>query len=525
MVEDTRSQAPTATETPILRVASVSKTFPGTKALDDVSFSIRAGEVHALVGTNGSGKSTLIKVLAGFYHADPGSEAWVDGEPFHVTGRATLHSDALRFVHQDLGLVLELNTLDNLALHGGFQRSRMGRIDWRAQRRVTEELLAPFDLTLDVMRPLSEASPVERTVVAIAAALQGWQTDRGVLVLDEPTAVLPPHEVTRLFKIINDLRRRGTSVLYVSHRLDEIFELADRVTVLRGGRHIVTEPMEHVTKSSLVAAMLGVEMEADYRADVQTDLHTDVVMEVRHLFGRFSRDVSLSVRRGEILGLAGLAGSGREEVPYALAGALPYPVEGEVRMPDVDPEWKPAGNTKGLALAFVPADRGTEGVIDGLTVAENITLSVLDKVGRGWFLSKRSEAKFADEWAGRLSVKMADSSDPVATLSGGNQQKVLIGRCLATKPEVLVLCEPTAGVDIGARRGIYELLAEQSRQGLAVIVSSTDLDDLLTICTRVLVFQRGVVTHEFRDDGIVEYSLVHAVEGLEETEADSGSVE
>jgi len=507
-----------ATQSPILEIRSMSKTFPGTRALDDVSFDVVDGEVHALVGTNGSGKSTLIKVLAGFHPADEGTHVSVAGEPINVTGHTPVRSAALRFVHQDLGLVLELDVLDNLALHGGFARSKTGGINWREQRRMAAELLAPFEIGIDIDRPLAEAAPVERTVVAIVGALQGWNAERGVLVLDEPTAVLPPDEVARLFDIIKGLRSRGISVLYVSHRLDEIFEVADRVTVLRGGRRIMTENVSSVTKAGLINSMLGKEMSIDFRVEVPVEQDANTVLEVRDLRGHFADGVSFQLRRGEILGLAGLAGSGREEIPYALAGALSYAIHGQVRMPASSADWKSIGDTGSLDLAFVPADRGTEGIVDGLTVAENLSLSVLGDVGSSWFISKRSERKFVDEWASKLQVKMADSADQIATLSGGNQQKVLIGRCLATKPDVLILSEPTAGVDVGARRGIFELLTEQARQGLAVIVASTDLDDMLSICSRVLVFQHGVVTHELEGDAIKEDILVGAVEGLDPTE-------
>ena len=516
MTESTSGEV--ASREPILEIRSMSKTFPGTRALDDVSLDVYDGEIHALVGTNGSGKSTLIKVLAGYHPADEGSHVAIAGVAINVTGHTPVRSSALRFVHQDLGLVLELDVLDNLALHGGFARTRSGAINWREQRRLAEELLAPFEVDIDIDRPLAEAAPVERTVIAIIAALQGWNAERGVLVLDEPTAVLPPNEVARLFTIIKGLRARGISVLYVSHRLDEIFEIADRVTVLRGGRRIMTEQVSSVSKGSLINSMLGKEMSIDFRVEVPVENDADTVLEVRGLRGRYASDVSFSLRRGEILGLAGLAGSGREEVPYALAGALNYEVEGAVRMPTKGEKWTTVGDTGSLDLAFVPADRGTEGIVDGLTVAENLTLSVLDEVGNRWFLSKRAERRFADEWASKLQVKMADSADPISTLSGGNQQKVLIGRCLVTKPEVLVLSEPTAGVDVGARRGIFELLTEQAGRGLAVIVASTDLDDLLSICSRVLVFQDGIIAQVLEGDSIQEDMLVKAVEGLDPTE-------
>src|SRR3954447_15453872 len=250
---------------PVLEVRNLSKTFPGTRALDDVSIDIAPGEVHALMGQNGSGKSTLIKLLAGYHSADEGAHAELDGVAFEV-GRSV--PDGLRFVHQDLGLILELSALDNLALHGGFARGFGGRVLWREQEIETRRVLEAFDVDLDIHRPLAAATPVERTVVAIAAALQGWQGGSGVLILDEPTAVLPHDEVERLFTMVREVRDTGTSVLYVSHRMDEIFALADRVTVLRGGRVIATRPVAELDAAALASLMVGADVDPDYRAPV-----------------------------------------------------------------------------------------------------------------------------------------------------------------------------------------------------------------------------------------------------------------
>ena len=503
---------------PLLRVAGLSKTFPGTKALDDVDIDVCAGEVHALVGHNGSGKSTLIKVLSGYHAPDPGASVWLGEHPVEfgsVAHGRHGHAGHVSFVHQDLGLVLELNTIDNLALHGGFSRTRLGRVRWREQRRTAERLLAPFGIDLDPEQPLARATPVERTVVAIAAALQGWDSHDGVLVLDEPTAVLPPNEVGRLFEIVRNLRRAGAGILYVSHRLDEIFALADRVTVLRNGRSVASSRVSDITKPQLVEMMLGREMEAEYRAPVPDHVDDNVVLQVRGLAGRFVKDVSFSLARGEILGIAGLPTSGRDELPRLLTDRTDGVIAGEVRLPGRDADWHPAHGWSSDGIALLPPDRAREGIVPAMSVGENLSLSVLDRLGSPVRLSHRQERGLWSTWIDQLSVMTEGPQASIATLSGGNQQKVLFGRTLARRPEVMVLCEPTAGVDIGARHAIYELVAEQVRTGLSVLVASSDTGDLLALCTRVLVLDDGVVVQELIGDGLTEHQLVRAMEGLE----------
>ena len=299
----------------VLRVNELSKTFPGTKALDDVTLEVAEGEIHALVGQNGSGKSTLIKVLAGYYQADPGAKAWLNEEPFDLADTADSRHHRLRFVHQDLGLFLELGATDNLALRGEFLLDPLHRIRWKAQADVARELLGQFDLDLDLRRPLAEATPVQRTVVAIAAALVGWEGGPGVLVLDEPTAVLPPHDVTRLLEIINRVRSRGTSILYVSHRLDEVFRLADRVTVLRGGRVVETRPVAGLTTQTLAELMVGTEVDAGYRAGLATVPDRPVVLRARDVRGRFLAGVDVDLYEGEVLGVSRPAWLGAQRAP------------------------------------------------------------------------------------------------------------------------------------------------------------------------------------------------------------------
>ncbi len=497
----------------VLRISGLSKTFVGTRALIDAAIDIGAGEVHALVGQNGSGKSTLIKTLAGYHAPDPEPHADLDGEPFAIGHEVP---DRLRFVHQDLGLVLELNAMDNLALRGGFARGAGGRVRWREQERETHRVLARFGVELDIHRPLAEATPVERTVIAIAAAMQGWQGGRGLLVLDEPTALLPHEEVERLFAMIREVQRAGTSVLYVSHRLDEIFAIADRVTVLRGGKVVTTEPVAELDQRGLARLMVGADVDPDYRAPIAARPDAPVILEARDVTGRWLRGVDLDVHKGEILGLAGLAGSGMSELPYALAGCASTDVGGSLRRPEVSDAWLEIARAAELDIPLVPADRGREGVVAEFSVAENLSLSVLGRLGSRARLDLGREAQIVDEWSRRLGVVSAGQSAAITTLSGGNQQKVVVARCLAREPEVLVLCEPTAGVDINTRVAIYELIARLAADGLTVVVSSTDVGDLLAMCTRIVVLRHGRVAAELDAEGLSEHALVGAMEGAEQ---------
>ncbi|MFE7839691.1 sugar ABC transporter ATP-binding protein [Streptomyces sp. NPDC057474] len=500
---------------PVLRVAALSKRFGGTQALQDVDLEVSPGEIHALIGPNGSGKSTLIKILAGYHHAEPGAVAELDGEPFDLGQVTASRHDRLRFVHQELGLVGELSAIDNLALSHGFARTAFGNIRWPEMERRTSALVERFGLGIDVRRPLATATPVQRTVVAIAAALQGWEGRRGVLVLDEPTAVLPPGEVARLFDIVREVRDAGAGVLYVSHRMDEIFALADRVTVIRGGRRIATRPVAELTPRSLAELMAGEETETDHRPSPPSG-RADPVLEVRDLWAGPLRGVGFDLARGERLGITGLVGSGHEIVPYAVCGAHAGRVSGRLRLPESSERWTEARDADGLGLPLVPADRAGEGVIGDFSVGENLTLPLLDRLrARSGRLRRRRESALAEDWIRRVGVRTAGRGARITTLSGGNQQKVVMARCLAQRPPVLTLCEPTAGVDIATRLQLYDLIERQAAEGMGVIVSSSDTQDLLALCTRVLVVRDGRIAREISGPDITEPALVHAMEGTE----------
>jgi ABC-type sugar transport system ATPase subunit len=486
--------------TPLLQIKHLSKTFPGLKALDDVSIEVSAGEIVALLGQNGSGKSTLVKVLAGIHRPDPESVvdlAEIDGD---VAG--------LHFIHQDLGLVGMLSTVENLDLSrphglGGFGRSRS-----RAEARRAEELIADFGVSFDVHAPVERLSAAERTIVAIARALDGWDHDNNVLVLDEPTASLHGDEVEKLFVAVKRVAERGAGVIFISHRLDEVVEIADRAVVLRDGRLVAEVRRGGYDYDDLVRLIAGEVVETDPEAVTRTI--GEPLVRARGVAGRTVAGVDLDVHAGEILGVAGVLGSGREALAGILFGSLPGEVEAlEVGGREV------AGRTPEAAIAagiaYVPADRHRQGAILTMNARENLTLPRLRPLRRSaGRLDGRAERAEARRWMQEVDVRPAEPERALALFSGGNQQKVVLAKWLRNDPTVLLLDEPTQGVDVGAKVGIYELIFRAAAAGAAVLVCSSDDKELVSICDRVLVMRDGKVGAEMSRPDLSEAALVRA---------------
>lgn len=502
---------------PVIRIRGLCKTFPGVRALSDVQLEVRPGTVHALLGQNGCGKSTIIKVLAGFHRPDPGAEAWLNGEPFELGSTSAEIAQALRFVHQDLGIINELDAVDNFSLSLGYSRTRFGRVDQRRELERAQTLIERFGLDIDLTRPLAEASAVQRTIVAIARALAGWERGEGVLVLDEPTASLPSEEVRRLFDVINDVKASGTAVLYVSHRLDEIFEIADYVTVLRGGVVVDERAVAEVSPRELASLIAGQDtgLERQFLHEARAP-SSEALFQVRGLRTSTLHGIDLDVGRGEVLGVAGLLGSGREDLPYAITGArAPSEVSAKWMIDGRALEKLDIDKALELGIALVPGDRARESVLREFTVLENLSMAMLPRLrGRGG-LNRRRERREALAWMRKLAVAEENIDRPIATLSGGNQQKVVLARWLWSEPKVLAMSEPTAGVDIGARQALYESLRQQADGGLAVIVCSSDIADLVAVCTRVLVLREGHVVQALKGDQISTGAIVSAMEGAD----------
>jgi ribose transport system ATP-binding protein len=497
-----------------LELRGVCKTFPGTRALDDVSLNVGRGEVLALLGHNGSGKSTLIKILSGFHQPDEG-EAAVDGESLDLGSAEDATAHGLRFVHQELGLILEQNAVDNVGLTIGYSRSRSGVIDQRRQVRRTQEMLKWFGVEIDVLMPLAKATPVERTCVAIARAM--WDYDQGprVLILDEPTAALSTREVDRLFGVLRQIREAGHAIVYVSHRMDEIFQVADSVVVLRSGRVVERGAVADQTPRRLAELIAGHELSDEEIAPPETTTQEaagDCVLKVENLRSTFIDGIDFELGRGEIVGFAGLIGSGADEMPYVLSGARPSTSDRRWRLDGREVLIRDPSQALREGIGLVPAERAREGLIADFTVGENVTLGGLGSIAARRVLSPRAEQAAAREWLGKLGVAAEVVDRPIGSLSGGNQQRVLLARCLLTEPSVLLMSEPTAGVDVGARDALYSLLREQAATGLSVAIFSTDTEDLTTLCDRILVFRNGRIQAELTENAITAPRIIEQTE-------------
>lgn len=492
---------------PLLEVTNLSKTFTSGPALSEASLSIWPGEVVAVIGQNGSGKSTLVKVLAGVHKPDDGAQIRYRGQSLDPQ-QTEKH---LHFIHQDLGLVPQLSAVENLSLgadaaRGGLKPHR------RDEGRRAAELIARFDAHFDVRVPISELSAAERTIVAIARALDGWERHDNVLVLDEPTAALHGDEVEKLLRAVRRVANDGAGVLFISHRLDEVHALADRVVVLRNSRVVGSLTGGEFSHDDLVRHMTGEEIAAP--ASVTRTPADDVALRADGVSGGAVRSASLAVRAGEIVGVAGVMGSGRDQLGSLLFGASPRD-SGEVLVNGACLQPGDPCDAIRRNAAFVPADRRANGAVMSLTARENLTLTDLRPLRRRFGrLDRRRERAEAREWMQKVDVRPLEPERELSLFSGGNQQKVVLAKWLRREPAVLILDEPTQGVDVGAKGTIYSLIGAAARNGAAVLVASSESKELAEICDRVLVMRDGVIATELEGDDVTEARLVEESVGL-----------
>ncbi|MET8448108.1 sugar ABC transporter ATP-binding protein [Streptomyces sp. NPDC005209] len=491
---------------PVLALRDVTKSFGAVRALRGVRLELFPGEVHALAGENGAGKSTLIKTLAGVHRPDAG-QVLLDGEPVAFHGPGDARDAGIAVIYQEPTLFPDLSIAENIFM-GRRPRRTFGRIDHRATRAATADLMRRLGVALDPDRPARGLSIADQQIVEIAKALS---FDARVLIMDEPTAALTGSEVARLFGVVRTLRDQGAAVLFISHRLEELFAICGRVTTLRDGAWIATEPLDGMTEDDLVRRMVGRDLDELYpKQDVTPG---EVALSVRRLTreGVFT-DVSFEVRRGEIVGLAGLVGAGRTEVARAVFGIDRWDA-GEV-------EVEGRGLTNGApsvamaaGLALVPEDRRAQGLVMDMSIERNIGLTGLRTTVKAGFVDRGAERSRSLDWAVRLRVKYARIADAVSTLSGGNQQKVVLAKWLATGPKVLIVDEPTRGIDVGTKAEVHRLLSELAADGVAVLMISSDLPEILGMADRVLVMHEGRLSAEIPRSEATEETVMAAATG------------
>lgn len=502
--------------TAVLEVEAVSKTFTRTQALSSVSMSIESGEVHALLGQNGSGKSTLIKILSGYHAPDPGGGVRIQGEPLPFQSPVGAYRLGCRFVQQDLGLVPTLSVLDNMALGSGFP-TVFGTIRKKATFEQARGDLARLSLDTDPRVLVSTLSASERTGVAIARALrEDPEYPARLLVLDEPTATLPVDEVDHLLDRVSAMAATGVGVLYVTHHLGEVFRVAHKVSVFRDGVVVGAGPISSFDHAAIVALLAGEELLAEetearrQKAARAAARRHETVFSVRDLQSGALRGVSFEVERGEIVGIAGLTGSGRDSVLGASFGALTR-AGGEVI---VEGEPLPQGRPDlaiSRGVAYMAPDRKTGGSVMTMSARENLTLPNLKPFWKGGILRRSGEKEATKAWFERLSVRPANATDePLSIFSGGNQQKILFGKWLSQQPKVFLLDEPTQGVDVGAKADLHRELVTAAEGGAAVVVSSSDLEELADLCDRVLVIVDGKISAQLEGAGLTEGSITRS---------------
>jgi ribose transport system ATP-binding protein len=499
-----------------LVIRNLSKAFSGERVLSRVSVEFPRGAITALLGQNGSGKSTLIKVLAGFHAPEPGAQIVIDGEELRLPVDAQeAYRRGLRFVHQDLGLVGPLSIADNFAFSDRFlARTTLSPISRKREHARVSRVLANLGIDLDPAQSIDSLSPTMRTMVAIARAVQDEdglaEGGRHVVILDEPTAALPHEEVLRVLDLVRTISKRGGAVIYVSHRIDEVLSVADRMVVLRNGHVVAVEDVHEAVAANVIDIIIGraggeLETESDARATREIG---DVVLSLAGISGPRLRDVGLDLRAGEILGVAGLVGCGRSELARIMSGAQ-RAVGGSMRLGDAD--YAPDASADALAsgVVYVPQDRRRDGCITAMSFQENLSLGTLGEfTRRPAYLDAKAERHGALAAARRFSIVPPDPRRLVAQFSGGNQQKIVLAKAMRHQPRVLVLDEPMQGVDVGAREEIAQIVREVAARGVGVVVASTDVEDLVGLCDRVALLNRGRMTQVVEGADITKQRLV-----------------
>lgn len=476
--------------TPILSINGITKRFPGVLALNNVHFDLNKGEVHALIGENGAGKSTLMKVLLGIHKPDEG-EMFLKGENYSPSSPSEALRRGISMIHQEISLVPEMTISENVWIGRTGQFTRFGIVDFARMRAKTVEILEMIRVSLNPDTEVAHLSVAAMQLVEIARAIS---YDSDIIIMDEPTSALTNDEIETLYTIIRGMVAKGKSIIFISHKLDEIYRICNRVTVLRDGMYISTDPIENISKEQLINRMVGRELKVMY-PKVEAKLG-EPLLEVRGLTRKgYFEDVSFAVRRGELLGFSGLMGAGRTEIMQSIFGIDPYD-SGKIFLNGKEIR---IGNTRDAIrnkIALITEDRLRRGIIANLPVKYNITLASLKSITRMGFLLLKKENENCGTMIERLRIKTPSTESEISLLSGGNQQKAILGKWLLNEPEVFIMDEPTRGIDVGAKSEIYRLIGDLARQGKAIIIVSSELPEIIGVCDRILVVRGGKIAGE-----------------------------
>ena len=487
----------------ILELKKISKSFSGVEVLHEVSFALRSGEVHALLGENGAGKSTLVKIITGVYHPDMG-EVLLNGEHVHFSDARESRQAGIAAIYQELSLFPDLDVAENI-FAGRQPLTTGGRVDWRKLYAEAGKLLESLGVKLDLKQKARTLSIAQQQMVEIARA---FSINARILIMDEPTSSLTLHEVDDLFRLVRRLRAEGTAIIFISHRLEELFALADRVTVLRDGSYVDTRSIKDVTRDDLIRMMVGRTITNLFpKQDVRAG---DVVLKVESLTraGSFY-DVSFDLRRGEILGLAGLVGAGRTNVARAIFGVEP-PTAGRIQVEGRQVAITSPQQAIKLGLAYVPEDRQLHGLIPAMPLTPNISLPMLPHYSQMGWLQDRLERKSAYEAACQMEVRANNVWQLARELSGGNQQKVVLAKWLSTNPRILILDEPTRGIDVGTKAAVHGLMSKLAAEGMGILMISSELPEILGMSDRVIVMREGHVTGQFSRAEATQENIISA---------------
>ena len=494
-------------QTPVLRLEDIVKTFPGARALDGVSFSVLPGEVHALMGENGAGKSTLMKVLGGILQPNEG-RIFIEEEPTVMTTPVQAKAKGVVFIHQELSLADELTVAENIWL-GELPLKSFGRVNWAKLYEDTNAILKTLNVGFDAKTRVGDLSIANQQMVEIARALT---VDPKAVIFDEPTASLTDAEKVVLFDVISDLQSKGVGIIYISHRMEEIFKITDRISVLRDGQYRGTLNTRETDEEEVTKLMIGRSLDLS-RNESHHEMG-DVALEVRGLScGKLYQDVSFNVRKGEVLGFYGLVGAGRTEIAETLFG-LRDPSAGQILLNGQEVRIKSPIDAIANGISLVPEDRKGQGLVLGMNCRDNMTLPQVDDLTAGPFVSDGAEIAIFDQYRDKLDIRTPGWRQTVGNLSGGNQQKIVIGKWLSMRPEVLIVDEPTRGIDVGSKSEIHNLIRDLAAQGYAVIVISSEMPEVLHVSDRIVAMYSGKVMREFTSDEVTEDSLIQAISGI-----------